>query len=159
VAFANPHFCSPKILGMMLDMANLSREATTRLGRAVEERRRDLGMTQLEVWQAGGPSNSTMTAIENGIQETFTPSTLRKLDIGLKWESGTAAAVLRGDADPAPTRPAEPIVDRGRSLTADEVIAAQSDARLAREMQRRGWRVIPADEPQGWHDRPDAPPI
>lgn len=72
-----------------------------RLGQYVFDRRTFLDLTQLEVWQAGGPSNTTLSGIEKGELETLTRATARKLDKGLQWEPGGARAVWRGE-EPKP---------------------------------------------------------
>lgn len=66
----------------------------------VKWRRGNLGLNQLEVWQAGGPSNTTLTEIENGRLETLTNSTAKKLDKGLQWEPGSAMAAWRDGTRP-----------------------------------------------------------
>jgi hypothetical protein len=78
-------------------MANWTQEAVDRLAKAVSERRAYIGRSQIEVWENGGPSNSTMTSIESAASLTITPSTLKKLDAGLAWIAGTAGGLLRGD--------------------------------------------------------------
>lgn len=72
-----------------------------RLGQAVLARRRELELTQLEVWQAEGPSNTTLTQIENGLSKSLPRKTARKLDHALKWEPGSARRVWEG-GDPIP---------------------------------------------------------
>lgn len=67
-----------------------------RLGEYVEARRRALGMSQIDVWKAGGPSNSTLTGIESGTSAKVSPSTLRKLDSALGWTEGSAGRTLNG---------------------------------------------------------------
>lgn len=67
-----------------------------RLAQAIADRRRALGRSQIGVWRSGGPSNSTLTRLENGEGDPPSPSTLRKLDKGLDWVPGSAAAVLNG---------------------------------------------------------------
>lgn len=67
-------------------------------------RRRELEMTQLEVWQAGGPSNTTLTKIENGLQQSMTRKTARALDVGLQWEPGSAKRTWEG-GEPTPLLP------------------------------------------------------
>lgn len=76
-----------------------------RLADAVLARRRELDVTQLEVWQAGGPSNTTLTAIEKGAQASLPRSTARKLDKGLQWEDGSARRVWDGTGEPIPLTP------------------------------------------------------
>ncbi|ANA85505.1 hypothetical protein PBI_BLUEBERRY_43 [Gordonia phage Blueberry] len=72
-----------------------------RLGTYLVERRRQLGLSQLDVWKAGGPSNSTLTGIENGTAPKVSPSTMRKLDAALQWEEGSANRTLEG-GEPTP---------------------------------------------------------
>ncbi len=67
-----------------------------RLGRYVLARRLELDLNQLDVHAAGGPSNSTLTEIENGRLDALTRATARKLDKGLRWEAGSARAVWDG---------------------------------------------------------------
>lgn len=67
-----------------------------RLAEAVLARRAELEVTQLEVWQAGGPSNTTLTLIEKGGMHSLNRTTARKLDEGLKWEAGSARRVWEG---------------------------------------------------------------
>lgn len=72
-----------------------------RFGRMVLERRNHLGLTQLEVSSAGGPSNTKQTEIENGLLATLQPNMSKKIDAGLRWESGSAhRAWLGGEPTP-----------------------------------------------------------
>lgn len=71
------------------------------LAAAVTARREELDRTQLDVWQAGGPSNTTLTEIENGRLKTLTRTTARRLDIGLRWVPGSARVVWNG-GEPTP---------------------------------------------------------
>lgn len=82
-------------------MANWPLEAVTRLGAATKARRAHLGLTQIQVWERGGPSNSTQTAIEAAGQLSISTVTLRKLDIALDWASGTALSILTEGSQPA----------------------------------------------------------
>lgn len=72
-----------------------------RLGEVVLARRQELDLSQLDIWQAGGPSNTTLTEVENGRLETLTRTTAKKLDAGLKWEAGSARRVWEG-GEPTP---------------------------------------------------------
>lgn len=74
----------------------MANDEITRLGEHVSARRRELGLSQLDVWKAGGPSNSTLTGLENGTAKTVSSSTLKKLDHSLSWESGSALRILNG---------------------------------------------------------------
>ena len=99
-------------------MANWTQHAADALSTAVNRRRAFLAMSQLDVWQAGGPSNSTMTSIEGATSLSITAATLRKLDIGLKWPLGTALGILKGDIAPvtAAEMKTEPAGSVGRGL-------------------------------------------
>lgn len=67
-----------------------------RLGEAVRKRRNDLDLSQLDVHAAGGPSNTSLTKIENGLLADLNRVTAAKLDAGLQWEPGSAKAVWLG---------------------------------------------------------------
>lgn len=67
-----------------------------RFGDAVRTRREELGLTQMDVWQRGGPSNTTLTKIENAEGGFPSAGTLRKLDLALRWRDGSARRVLEG---------------------------------------------------------------
>lgn len=74
------------------------------LAHHVRARREQLDLSQMDVWMSGGPSNTTLTEIENGRLTNLTRTTARKLDVGLKWEAGSAKAVWEG-GEPTPTLP------------------------------------------------------
>jgi hypothetical protein len=71
------------------------------LAEKVLQRRTDLDLSQIDVWRTGGPSNTTLTTIENGLLTNLTASTARKLDAGLLWEKGSARRVWEG-GEPTP---------------------------------------------------------
>ncbi|MGW2666101.1 hypothetical protein ACWCW7_34540 [Nocardia tengchongensis] len=72
-----------------------------RLGQLALNRRLELGLSQVTVAKAGGPSDTTLTSLEAGTLSKVRPATLSKLDAGLRWVPGSAAAILRGE-DPTP---------------------------------------------------------
>ncbi len=74
------------------------------LGKYVRERRAKLGMTQADVTAAGGPSDTTLTGIENGTAASVSPATLRKLDRGLNWPPSSAKQLYAGET-PLPVGP------------------------------------------------------
>lgn len=80
----------------------MSSPSAERLAEAVKARRAQLGLNQLDIAARGGPSNSKMTEIEGARDDTLTPATARKLDEGLRWESGSARTVWDGLGDPIP---------------------------------------------------------
>lgn len=67
-----------------------------RLGMAVKSRRQQMGYTQQDVTRDGGPSDTTQTGIELGTASGVSPATLRKLDTALRWQPGSAKAVMDG---------------------------------------------------------------
>lgn len=74
-----------------------------RLSRYVRERRQQLDLRQDEVDAAGGPSDTLVSQIERDEwhpTERYT-STLRKLDVGLQWQPGSARRILEG-GEPQP---------------------------------------------------------
>lgn len=73
-----------------------------RLAAAVRARRKELDLTQLEVHAAGGPSNSTQTAVENAQVDVLSRTTAKRLDKGLQWAEGSARAVWDGAGDAVP---------------------------------------------------------
>jgi transcriptional regulator with XRE-family HTH domain len=99
LSFAKRRLGLPKILGLLLGMANWPAGNCLRLAAAIRKRRTDLGLTQLDIHHAGGPSNSTLTALESGAQQSINNPTLNKLDTALSWTPGTALAILRGEAE------------------------------------------------------------
>jgi len=71
-----------------------------RLGQYVLARRTELGLSQSEVADAGGPSDTTLSKLENEGVDVVSNQTLKKLDAPLRWRAGSARAVLYG-AEPA----------------------------------------------------------
>lgn len=67
-----------------------------RLGTAVKSRRQQMGYTQQDVTRDGGPSDTTQTGIELGTASGVSAATLRKLDTALRWQPGSAKAVMDG---------------------------------------------------------------
>ncbi|WP_052059910.1 helix-turn-helix domain-containing protein [Rhodococcoides fascians] len=64
----------------------------------MRDRRAQLSISQVELWKAGGPSNSTLTNIESGRDMPVHPKMLRKLDFALGWPPGRAYELLHGDS-------------------------------------------------------------
>lgn len=67
-----------------------------RFGLIVRARREQLDLIQTEVTAAGGPSNTKMTEIEQGRLMDLSPLIAKKLDKGLRWESGSARRTWLG---------------------------------------------------------------
>lgn len=109
-----------------------------RLADAVRRRREELDLTQLDVWMAGGPSNSTLTTIENGRAESLPRATARKLDAALQWEAGSARHVWEG-GEPTPLLRADLSSEDSRTLRAQIEAAdlpAETRAELLRVLER-----------------------
>lgn len=77
----------------------MSDEALTRLGEATRLRRIELGLTQEELMDLGGPSPATVRYIEHASKEGFRPATLRSLERALQWPDGHADRILAGEAN------------------------------------------------------------
>ena len=113
-----------------------------RFGQIVLARRLELDLNQLEVAAAGGPSNSTMTAIENGRLEDLSRATAKKLDRGLQWEPGSARLAWQGGT-PVPLLPVS------RAQPHDDLDAIRryvSEARIEEELRHELIAVIDAHE-------------
>ena len=77
-----------------------------RFGVIVRKRRLALGLLQDQVHAAGGPSDKRQTGIENGLTPAPSLTTLAKVDAGLQWAPGSAAATLGGGLPTPLDRPA-----------------------------------------------------
>ena len=65
------------------------------LGDSVRNRRRELGYTQVEIEELGGPSTSTIRNIEQYKDYQRTARTVRDLELVLKWAPGTVELILK----------------------------------------------------------------
>lgn len=101
-------------------------EHAQEFGRLVLRRREELSLTHDQVADAGGPSDSTLTKIEaDGGPAAVRSDTLRRLDVGLRWQPGSAKRAWESGAEPIPVDAPPPGLD---SFT---------DLDLARELTRR----------------------
>jgi transcriptional regulator with XRE-family HTH domain len=80
-----------------------------RLGHDVRARRTELGLTQSEVADRGGPSVETLRTVENNRAGRLSPRMRRALERVLRWQSGGIDAVLAGGS-------AVRAADAGRAL-------------------------------------------
>lgn len=78
-----------------------------KLGKAVADRRAELGRPQEDLATHGGPSARTIRSIEQATLSSYTPAMLAKLDAGLDWKPGTAQRHLAG-AQPSDLRLVKP---------------------------------------------------
>lgn len=117
----------------------------------LQRRKVELGLTQEEVANRGGPSNATMTKLEKGlgVKVRTLASTLRKLEEALDWEPGSAIAGLQGGR-PKPLR-TSPVTEIGQS---DQPLAelwsqwndleSRANATVLEYASRRGIGYVPA---------------
>ncbi|MBF6218172.1 helix-turn-helix domain-containing protein [Nocardia gipuzkoensis] len=94
--------------------SELSRQK--RFGRIIRERRDELGLTQLQIGDLGGPSAPTIRKIEDG-EAAISMQTLNKLDAPLRWLPGSAARTYAGGV-PAADEPADASRAAGESVVA-----------------------------------------
>lgn len=79
------------------------------------------GLTDVRIYDRGGPANTTMTKVRNGELATPLPKTLEKFDDGLGWKKGSAYALLwRGE---------QPTARDGSSSGSGIVITLDSEQR------------------------------
>ncbi len=145
-----------------VDMANNRKEQIALLGRIVKKRREQLGMSQKQLLDNGGPSNSTLTGIENGTTDVVSNATLRKLDESLNWKPGAARGILEYGEEPEiedlpdPRGWSVPSV-QSKHVTTDQVISARRDGLpLIQQFTDRdlldelGRRLTASDEMRTW---------
>lgn len=103
------------------------------LGKFVDERLAELGISKSRFAQVGGPGRSTMATLgKRGYAPS--PETLSRIDSGLMWEPGSALAVLRG-GEPLRRGPALKPHPSMVPLTAGFDVLKQMKARLSRQAQ------------------------
>lgn len=105
----------------------------------------------------GGPSSTTMSQIEHGNLDKPAPATLRKLDTGLDWESGSARRTLHG-GEPVAVGHAPNLADVDIDALLAElrrrVIEGQRQVERVRQWAVRRGVVEPRLE--DWWDDPEA---
>ena len=74
---------------------------TRHFATTVRETMSRLGLTQADVAARGGPSDTTLRKILEGLDVGVSIATLKKLDSALEWEPGSAARALEG-SEPIP---------------------------------------------------------
>jgi transcriptional regulator with XRE-family HTH domain len=108
-----------------------------KLGQQVRDRRAELGLTQAEVAERGGPSVETLRALENDRSKRLSPRVRRALERVLQWETGSIDAVLDGGV-PTPTRPRPVVAAADRFAMARQVLEWRADvSRQTHGMQPR----------------------
>ena len=110
-----------------------------KLGEAVRERRIDLGLTQEQLAERGGPSTPTLRAIENNRAGRLSPRLRRSLERTLQWSAGSVDQVLAGQdatvVEPVTTTAIGPgfylLVDRALSAARAVIIGPPSEVDAA----------------------------
>jgi len=85
------------------------------LAEAISARRAELGMTQTDLSAASNRSLQTVQQLEVGKRTNYQALTLAHVDYGLKWQSGTAAQLMKRPSEQTSTpassdRPAEDVI-------------------------------------------------
>jgi transcriptional regulator with XRE-family HTH domain len=76
-----------------------------KLGHQVRDRRAELGLTQVEVAQRGGPPVETLRSLENNRSGRLSASVRRALERVLQWEVGIDSVLDGGGPTSARPRP------------------------------------------------------
>jgi transcriptional regulator with XRE-family HTH domain len=87
---------SSLFLAVATKVTSVSRPDTARFGAIVNKRRRELGLSLDDVAASGGPSQVTVSNIEQGSTNRPHFGTFTKLDAVLKWKPGSAARAFDG---------------------------------------------------------------
>jgi len=112
-----------------------------RLGRAVADRRFELGLAQEALVKLGGPSHQIVRRVERGEPAEYRDSTFYKFDRALRWPDGTAKRILDGTATEEEVETVVPrIVERGGRAAATVQGTGHADLGFA--------ATAPAPEPQ-----------
>jgi hypothetical protein len=114
VLFAKHWLCSPNFSDGLPGVE----KDWQRLAQAVADRRRQLGLSQDGIRQAGGPSDVVVARIEANDAPHPRDDTINKLDVALEWEPGSARSVLAG-GQPRPTERSVDLTD----MSDDELLA------------------------------------
>lgn len=77
---------SPTMVGGMTGMS--SDAAWRAIGRMVQAQRRFVGLTQENVAEYGGPGKTSMSKIERGVMDPFTPEAQQEVERVLGWPRG-----------------------------------------------------------------------
>lgn len=103
------------------------------LGEQVRSRRTELGLTQEELAERGGPSTPTLRAIENNRAGRLSPRLRRTLERALRWQAGSVDAILTGGAATVEAQPSSVVapelyalIDRLLSLIRMKIMGPSS---------------------------------
>jgi transcriptional regulator with XRE-family HTH domain len=82
--------------GIMWTMTEGSDQNWDHLARLIRDRRAELGLTQREVHNIGGPSPATLYQLESGHPGSYRAHILRRLERALGWAAGSVRRALAG---------------------------------------------------------------
>jgi transcriptional regulator with XRE-family HTH domain len=97
-----------------------------KLGHDVRARRTELGLTQAEIADRGGPSVETLRTVENNRAGRLSPRMRRALERVLGWESGSIDAVLAGAQVATQASPQQRVGAADRFALARQVLSMRS---------------------------------
>jgi transcriptional regulator with XRE-family HTH domain len=127
-----------------------------KLGLQVRDRRTELGLTQADVSERGGPSVETLRAVENNRAGRLSPRVRRALERVLQWESGSIDAVLAGGVATAARRAPE-VATEDRFAMARQVLVLKAElARHIPGMQPRAREGLVAQLTRSAREAEDA---
>jgi transcriptional regulator with XRE-family HTH domain len=145
--------CRRMIAGMPTKSQKASTTPSSRawdfLAQVVRERRENIGLSQEEVYEYGGPKKSTVGKIENARETSYSTRTLQQLEEALGWDRGAVDQLLAvADQDDFSAREAEiaheyvyaPIVGISARRSDEERVASAaelSDEELLAELTFR----------------------
>lgn len=118
----------------------------------VRDRRAELGLTQPEVDELGGPSVLTLRAVENNRAGRLSPRLRRSLERVLKWEMGSIEAVLEGGSpkeiqqSPTPSAPPPPAPGSDRFALARRVLSMKETFGKHRDQMEASARKALSEE-------------
>lgn len=88
----------------MTESDSIDDASARRLAEVVVARMGALHRSRRRVHLRGGPTEPTLLKIERGEARGLTPKTLRRLDVGLDWTSGSAENVYFAGGNPTPLK-------------------------------------------------------
>lgn len=105
-----------------------------RLGKAIEDRRFKLNLSQEALVKHGGPSHQIVRNVEKGVPADYRATTFRKFDRALQWRDGTTRKILDGGATAAEINEA---VIRDETTSLDRLQSAYEAVRAVGEPAAR----------------------
>jgi hypothetical protein len=152
--FATVRYCSLTITTHHMRVESVpDHESWQRLGAHVTRRRSELGLSQPEVVNRGGPSVSVQREIEKALKDRYTDRVIGPLERVLGWQAGSVQSILSGGEPTVVRSPQNAeltdespwirvgLPDAARDLTDAEREEIEANARAA---ALKAWREIRA---------------